>query len=282
MCFSVHPIDPTPRSPCERRAAQIPVERFAAKIGADNALRAGNHAARGCLDSGARSFYGSVTHPLQHPWCEPRCAALFGRFRLVDMEVIAVGHRVFPWWLGYLLVSPVRRLLQDPVKLLQPFVREGMTVLEPGSGMGFFTLTIAELVGKTGNVIAVDVQSKMLDGLSRRAQRKGLAERITTRLAAKNHLGIEDFAARVDLAVALHVVHEVPDARSFLSEIYCALKPGASLLIVEPGHVVPPQEFGRTVALAQEIGFEKQDVLIRAGRDTSALLRSSVEKSVAG
>ena len=38
-----------------------------------------------------------------------------------------------------------------------------MTVLEVGPGMGFFTLDIASKVGKSGKVIAVDVQSKMLD-----------------------------------------------------------------------------------------------------------------------
>jgi hypothetical protein len=51
-----------------------------------------------------------------------------------------MAHRVCPWWLGYLLVNPLRRLVQNPVALLQPYVAEGMTVLEPGPGMGFFTL----------------------------------------------------------------------------------------------------------------------------------------------
>jgi ubiquinone/menaquinone biosynthesis C-methylase UbiE len=46
-----------------------------------------------------------------------------------------------------------------------------MTVLEPGPGMGAFTLELARLVGSSGRVVAVDVQSKMLDGLKRRAKR---------------------------------------------------------------------------------------------------------------
>jgi hypothetical protein len=56
-------------------------------------------------------------------------------------------HHVCPWWLGYLLASPIRRIAQDPHKILHPHVREGMTVLEPGPGMGFFTLELLRLTG---------------------------------------------------------------------------------------------------------------------------------------
>ena len=79
-----------------------------------------------------------------------------------------MGHRVCPWWLGYFLASPLRRLLQDPVAITKPYVREGMTVLEPGPGMGFFTLEMARQVGASGRVVAVDVQPRMIAGLKRR------------------------------------------------------------------------------------------------------------------
>jgi ubiquinone/menaquinone biosynthesis C-methylase UbiE len=72
-----------------------------------------------------------------------------------------MSHRVCPWWLGYFLLNPFRRLRQDPRKLLKPYVREGMTVLEPGPGTGFFTLELLRLVGKSGRVIASDVQPRM-------------------------------------------------------------------------------------------------------------------------
>jgi len=81
--------------------------------------------------------------------------------------------RVCPWWIGYLLASPLRRRLgQDPVKILSPYVREGMTVLEPGPGMGFFTIPLARLVGPSGRVIAVDLQPKMIESLKRRAAKR--------------------------------------------------------------------------------------------------------------
>jgi len=71
-----------------------------------------------------------------------------------------MSHTVCPWWLGYVLASPLRRLFLDPVKLLSPYVQAGMTVLEPGPGMGFFTLELARLVGPAGRVVAVDIQPK--------------------------------------------------------------------------------------------------------------------------
>src|SRR5512146_967026 len=123
-----------------------------------------------------------------------------------------MAPRVCPWWVGYLLVNPLRRALQDPAAILAPLVREGMTVLEPGPGMGFFTLEAARRVGPRGRVVAVDLQPRMLAALRRRAARAGLADRIEAREARPDALGIEDLAGRVDLVLALLVVHELPDA----------------------------------------------------------------------
>jgi predicted methyltransferase len=62
-----------------------------------------------------------------------------------------MSRRICPWWLGYFLASPLRRWLRhDPTKILAPYVREGMTVFEPGPGMGFFTLELARRVGASG------------------------------------------------------------------------------------------------------------------------------------
>lgn len=86
-----------------------------------------------------------------------------------------MAQHVCPWWIGYFLASPIRRISFDPRKILAPFVSEGMTVLEPGPGMGFFTLELARAVGPKGRVVAVDVQAKMLAALERRARRAGLS-----------------------------------------------------------------------------------------------------------
>lgn len=182
-----------------------------------------------------------------------------------------MANRVCPWWLGYALVSPLRRLWQPPEKILAPFVRQGMFVLEPGCGMGFFTLDLARMVGPTGCVVAVDLQERMLAGLKRRARRAGLADRIEARLAQPDRLGISDLAGRVDVAFALHVVHEVPDAASFFSEIAATLKPDGRLLFVEPRGHVPEKAFAASLSLAVQAGFQVID-RPRIRRDPAALL----------
>ena len=167
-----------------------------------------------------------------------------------------MAHRVCPWWLGYLLASPLRRLWQDPQKVLAPFIREGMTVLEPGPGMGFFTLELARLVGPSGRVVAVDIQPRMLASLKRRAARAGLRERVETRVAQADTLGIADLAGSVDFTLAFALVHELPAAESFFAEVARASKPRAGLLFAEPaGHVKAPV-FEAELNAAILAGFE--------------------------
>ncbi len=149
-----------------------------------------------------------------------------------------MAEHVCPWWMGYLLVSPLRRAFLNPARILAPYVRAGMTVLEPGPGMGFFTLDLARLAGPSGRVVAVDVQSRMLDALRRRAAKAGLADRVTTRLAQPDGLGVGDLAGQADFVLAFAVVHELPNARTFFAEAAASLRPGGALLLAEPtGHV---------------------------------------------
>jgi ubiquinone/menaquinone biosynthesis C-methylase UbiE len=184
------------------------------------------------------------------------------------------GHRVCPWWVGYLLASPLRRLQCDPASLLAPHVREGMTVLEPGPGMGFFTLELARRVGPAGHVIAIDVQPKMIDGLRRRAARAGLLERIDARLARPESLGLGDLSDTVDFALAFAVVHEMPSAGMFFAEAGRALKPGASLLLVEPAGHVGRSDFAGELAAAASAGLVVAD-RPSVRRSLAALLQRS-------
>jgi ubiquinone/menaquinone biosynthesis C-methylase UbiE len=161
-------------------------------------------------------------------------------------------HRICPWWLGYALANPFRRIMHEPEKILASFVREGMTALDLGSGMGFFSLAMAALVGAQGTVICVDLQQKMLDALHTRAERAGLAERIRLQQAAPDDIHV---AGPVDFALAFWMAHGVDDARKFLGQVFSALKPSGSLLLVEPRLHVTEREFQRIVALARDAGF---------------------------
>ncbi len=178
-----------------------------------------------------------------------------------------MSHKVCPWWLGYLLASPVRRLVQDPAAILAPFVREGMTVLEPGPGMGFYTLELARLVGPRGKVVAVDVQPRMLLGLRRRAQRAGILDRIDARQVSGERMGLDDLAGQVDFTLAFAVVHELPSPERFFGEASAAMKPGGRLLLAEPRSHVSEPDFAATLRIAGQSGFRvESDPAIRWSR----------------
>jgi 2-polyprenyl-3-methyl-5-hydroxy-6-metoxy-1,4-benzoquinol methylase len=164
-------------------------------------------------------------------------------------------HRVCPWWLGPLLASRLRRLLQDPDKLLAPFVSPGMTVLEPGPGMGFFTIPMARMVGEQGCVYAIDVQRKMLEGLERRARKSGVSTRIRARLATAGGLNIADLAGRIDLVWAFAVVHEMPSAERFFADIAPTLKADGVVLLAEPAGHVKPADFEAQLQAASRSGL---------------------------
>lgn len=188
-----------------------------------------------------------------------------------------LSNRVCPWWLGFLLVSPLRRLLYYPEDILKPHIREGMNVLDVGCGMGFFSLPIARLVGETGRVVCVDLQARMINGLLRQAKKAVLLDRIDARICQTNSLMLSDIAGKIDFALAFAVVHEVPDKERLLSEICHTMKEEGKLLIVEPKTQVSKTDFNKTISIARSMGFEVINDL--AIRRSHAMLLGKKQKS---
>jgi SAM-dependent methyltransferase len=185
-----------------------------------------------------------------------------------------MAHRVCPWWLGYWLVCPARRLGQNPHNILAPLVHEGMIVLEPGPGMGFFTLELARLVGRSGRVVAVDVQAKMIDRLKRRAAKVDLLGRLDARIASPDSLGVGDLSGIVDFTLAFAVVHEFPDPRHLFTEVAAACRPGATILLAEPKGHVKPAKFDSELEAASSAGFQIVDHPVVRGSHTALLKKT--------
>jgi len=183
-------------------------------------------------------------------------------------------HDVCPPWLGYFLASPVRRIWQDPRAILSPFVTAGMTVLEPGPAMGFFTLELARLVGPMGRVVAVDLQARMLDVLRRRAAKRGLDGRVEMRLATADGMGLADLGGRVDFALAFAMVHEVKDRARFFAEVGATLKRGGRVLLAEPRGHVSDELFAEFLRLAEANGLAVSDGPAITASRTAVLVRS--------
>lgn len=171
-----------------------------------------------------------------------------------------MAQQVCPWWVGYLLASPIRRWISDsPEEMLRPFVHEGSLVLEPGPGMGYFTLPLARMVAPTGCVYAVDIQPKMLQVLDRKAASSGLGSTIQTRLANAEHMNIEDLEDRIDFTLAFAVVHEMQDPKSFFRQVAAALKPRGILFFAEPSGHVKLIQFEQELDTARAAGLEVID-----------------------
>lgn len=170
-----------------------------------------------------------------------------------------MARRVCPWWVGYFLMNPLRRLFQDPEKILGPFVTKGMTVVDVGSGMGFFTVPMAGMVGEEGTVLAVDVQERMIHSLQRRAEKAGMAHRIAARTCPETSLNLPEFGGKVDFVLAFAVVHEVPDAGALFAEIWMLLKPGGRCLVAEPKGHTSAREVEEALAIATNaVGLRRE------------------------
>jgi len=68
------------------------------------------------------------------------------------------------------LDNRLRRWLQNPQKIVMPYIKPGMTVLDLGCGPGFFAVEIARLLNDSGKVIAADLQQGMLDKVSKKVK----------------------------------------------------------------------------------------------------------------
>lgn len=166
------------------------------------------------------------------------------------------NDRVCPWWLCYSFDNPLRCLIHDPERILNPHVATGMTAVDIGCGMGHFTLGLAKRVGPGGKVVAVDLQEQMLATLGRRARKAGLSDRIVLHRCLPDLLGVEEPA---DFVLAFWMVHEVRDKPRFFAQISAFLKPGGRLLLVEPKLHVTRNSFGQTVEVARAVGFRMLD-----------------------
>ena len=167
------------------------------------------------------------------------------------------GH-ICPWWFSYTFDNPLRRFFHNPEKILGPYVAEGMTVLDVGCGMGFFSIGLAKLVGNKGFVIAVDVQQKMLNALEKRAEKAGVLHRIRIHRCESNKLGVE---GPVDFILAFWMLHEVPDLNLFLHQARSCLKPNGKMLISEPKFHVSSKRFREILVSAEKSGLKQGEAL---------------------
>ena len=127
-----------------------------------------------------------------------------------------------------------------------------MTVLDLGCGPGFFSVDLALMVGKSGRVIATDMQEGMLRKLQQKIQGTDIEELILLHRCEPDKIG---WSGQVDFVLAFYVMHEIPDQGKLFRELAAILPRKGQVLVVEPPFHVGKSEFQETVRKAQTAGF---------------------------
>ena len=163
------------------------------------------------------------------------------------------NNHVCPVWMAYTFDNPLRNLIHKPKKMFKEYVKEGMTVMDIGCGLGCFSIGLAKMVGKKGKVYSVDMQRGMLDRLMKRAKKVGVADIIKTHQCESHKIGLD---AWLDFALAFWMIHETPDALDLLKQIHSLLKPDGVLFLADPKMHVSLSFFNETISAAEKFGFK--------------------------
>lgn len=121
-------------------------------------------------------------------------------------------------------------------------IKSGMTVADIGSGSGYHVVRLSPIVGPHGRVIAEDIVPEYLRGLRRRVRDLGLRN-VVISLGEPHDPRLP--ANSLDIAILVHMYHEITQPYGLLYNLVPALKPGArvglSTLTRRPPSMAPRQ-----------------------------------------
>lgn len=155
----------------------------------------------------------------------------------------------------FMYEHPGRDRWQKPEEVVAALgLEEGDFVADLGAGGGYFTFPLAEEVGESGRVYAVDVDEALLAYVARQSGKRGLPQVVTVK-AAESAPGLE--AGAVDLVFLANVFHHLPEPDVYFANARGILRPGGRVAIVETdrdgllrGHSTPPEVIEREMTEA--------------------------------
>lgn len=195
--------------------------------------------------------------PTVHFWIPVLIAVVFVAGIGVGLGWRRLSRRKFlpcPAWLAWLVErdNPLARENRADRIVERLGLESGMKVLDAGCGPGRLTVPLAQAVGRTGEVTALDMQSKMLDRALEKTRREGFSNV----LLYVARLGPDALpAGEFDRAVLVTVLGEIPDQADALKSLFGALKPGGILSVTETVFDPHYQRRSKVKRLGASAGF---------------------------
>jgi SAM-dependent methyltransferase len=123
-------------------------------------------------------------------------------------------------------------------------ITAGLVVADIGAGSGYYTVRLARRLGPTGHVFAEDVVPEYLERLARRVASEGLAGTVTVVRGDPHDPRLR--SGSIDLALLVHMYHEVQQPYGLLWNLRLALRPGAHVAVIDArkqteAHGTPPE-----------------------------------------
>ena len=149
------------------------------------------------------------------------------------------------------IISPIwhsekeRDAAGEPRQLVRLLgIKPGMTVADIGAGSGYYVVRLAPIVGPNGRIIAQDVMPEYLQSLRNRVSDLGLRN-VTISLGETHDPRLPVHS--LDVAILVHMYHEIAQPYGLLYNLAPALKPGARVGIVDA--IAPTAEHGTPPSL---------------------------------
>ena len=127
--------------------------------------------------------------------------------------------------------NPSRDSLEQPEKVMEATgVKPGMVIGEIGAGQGYFTFWLAKGVGESGKIYANDIDGSALAAIERRRESEKVGN-VETILGT-----VEDPRfppASLDMVFMVNAFHDLEKPVELLANLLPALKPGATVVIMD-------------------------------------------------
>jgi ubiquinone/menaquinone biosynthesis C-methylase UbiE len=115
-------------------------------------------------------------------------------------------------------------------------LQTGLAILDLGCGPGKQSLPLAQLVGRAGHLLSVDISKEAVEELWRTARELELEKRISVLRAGLDELGEHLEEQTLDRVVASFSLYYARYPQRVLQTLYRALKPGGILFFCGPSH----------------------------------------------